>query len=196
MRPAAPPQIIGCAADPATTPTNAPPSPPHPPAHAPAARHQHLLWISLRKMHPRAVIHQLFQALVERPAHCILPARHRAELRRQHHAVEVHLVDAKHIQRPLQVVLEERVVTDRITRLADQFDGLVHVGVVGELHREKRIGELPRLVGHRLDLAERHRMHEPLAVTQAQGADGQALRPYRRGRNRAPPSRRSTRCLQ
>ena len=76
--------------------------------------HQRLLWISLREMHPGAVIHKLFQTLVECPAHRILPARHRTKLRRQHHAIEVHPVDAEHIQRPLQVVLEERVFADRI----------------------------------------------------------------------------------
>ncbi|MNC13936.1 hypothetical protein D3C75_616970 [compost metagenome] len=96
-------------------------------------------------------------------------------MRGQHHTVEVHLVDAKHIQRPLQVVAQERVVADGVPGLADQLDGLVDIGVVGELHREKRIGELPRLVGHGLDLPERHRVHEALAIAQAQGTDGQAF---------------------
>ncbi|MNP15824.1 hypothetical protein D3C76_1081950 [compost metagenome] len=59
--------------------------------------------------------------------------------------------------------------------LANQFDGLVDIGVIGELHGEERIGKLPRLVGHGLDLAKGHRVHEALAVAQAQGADGQAF---------------------
>ncbi|KHA73336.1 hypothetical protein NZ35_11505 [Pseudomonas chlororaphis] len=124
-------------------------------------------------MHGRGVIHKLLQALVESPAHRILPARHRAELRGQHHAIQIHPVHAKHIQRPLQVVLEERVFADRIAGFADQLDGLIHVRVIGELHREKRISELPRLVGHSLDLAERYRVHKALAVTQAQRTNGQ-----------------------
>lgn len=126
-------------------------------------------------MHRRVVIHKLLQVLVERPAHRILPTGHRAELRREHHAVEVHLVHAEHIQWPLQVELEERVFGDRAPGFADQLDGLVDIGVVSELHGEKRKGKLPRLVGHGLDLAERHRMHEALAVAQAQSADGQAF---------------------
>ena len=138
-------------------------------------RQQHLLWISLRKMHLITVIHKLFQALIKRTADSVLATRNRAELRREHHAIEVHLVHPEHLQRPLQVVLEEHIVANRLAGLADQLHGPVHVSVVGELHREEGIGELTGLVGDRLDLPERHRMHKPLAVTQAQGADGQAL---------------------
>ncbi|VVQ36217.1 hypothetical protein PS943_04713 [Pseudomonas fluorescens] len=81
-------------------------------------RPQDLLWISLREMHPRVVIHKLFQTLVERPTHRVL----------------------------------------------------VDSGVVSELHRKKRLGELPRLIGHGLDLTERYRVHKPLAVAQEQGS--------------------------
>ena len=138
-------------------------------------RAHHHLWKSLGETHIRGFIHKLFQPFVEGATHPILATRHGAELRGQHNAIEVHPIQAKHFQRPLQITLEQQVVADRTPGLANQRGGRVDVGVVGELDGEEGIRKLTRLVGHGFDLTEGHRVHEPFAVAQAQGADGQAF---------------------
>ncbi len=112
-------------------------------------------------------------------------------MRGQHHAVEVHAVDAEDLQRPLQVVLEQDVFADRLAGLADQRQRVIDVRIISKLHREERVRELPRLVSDRLDLPERHRVDESLAVTQAHGANGQALhRPGMPGTEHHPVTHR------
>ncbi len=129
----------------------------------------------MRETYVRVFIHKTLEALVEGAPHCVLTTGRGAELRGQHHAVQVHAVDAEHLQRSLQVVLEQNVIADRLPGFADQRQRIINIRVVSELHREERISELPRLVGNRLDLPERHGMDKTLAVTQAHGTDGQAF---------------------